>query len=385
MKKIGFFIILFLLTFNVLPLTVLAAEEEETSVTAAEEAQIREEWEAFRDSIPSEVQELLPDGFFSAEFSGVEEGVAEASAPAAILSAVSRLFFSSFTKALSLLARLCGILVLGAVLTQLGGGNSGVREAFSFCSALAITLMIFSGSALSLSDISAYFKTIGGICSAFLPMMGVLYAMGGNIGTAVANQGVFSAFLVILETVCASSVVPIAVICIALALLSSVGDELSLRSLSNLIKRTFTVGLSFLMLLLCGVLGVQTTLAKAGDTLAMRTARFAAGSFLPVVGGSVAETLRTVSAGVGYLRGVVGTAGIVVLFFAFLPMFLSVLLARLAFLLAGAFAGMLSATREEKLLAEFASVYGYFLAVIASLFVMTVFSLTLFASCATAL
>ena len=39
---------------------------------------------------------------------------------------------------------------------------------------------------------------------------------------------------------------------------------------------------------------------------------------------------------------------------------------------------------REKLLSELASVYGYFMAVIASLFVMTVFSLTLFARCATA-
>ena len=45
---------------------------------------------------------------------------------------------------------------------------------------------------------------------------------------------------------------------------------------------------------------------------------------------------------------------------------------------------LLGCDGEEKLLAEMASVYGYFMAVIASLFVMTVFSLTLFARCATA-
>ena len=45
---------------------------------------------------------------------------------------------------------------------------------------------------------------------------------------------------------------------------------------------------------------------------------------------------------------------------------------------------LLACEAEEKILAEFASVYGYFLAVVASLFVMLIFSLTLFARCAAA-
>ena len=139
------------------------------------------------------------------------------------------------------------------------------------------------------------------------------------------------------------------------------------------------------MLLLCGVLGIQSTLAQGADTLALRTVRFAAGSFLPVVGGSVSEALRTVAGSVEYLRSAVGMGGVILVFLAFLPTFLSVLLLRTAFLLSGAVASMLSCQREERLLSELASVWGYFLAVIACLFVMMVFSLTLFARTAAAI
>jgi stage III sporulation protein AE len=215
-------------------------------------------------------------------------------------------------------------------------------------------------------------------------MMGALYAMGGNVGAAVANHGVMTAFLSILQTVISGTVLPIAGICLAMALLDAVSGKLSLRPLCGLIKRTYSLLFSFLMLLLCGVLGIQTTLAKGSDTLALRTARFAAGSFLPVVGGSISEALRTVSGSVQYLRSVTGTGAILVLFFSFLPVFLSVLLTRIVFLLSGSAAKLLGCEGEEKILSELASVYGYFLAVIASIFVMTVFSLTLFARCATA-
>ena len=176
----------------------------------------------------------------------------------------------------------------------------------------------------------------------------------------------------------------IAGICLSFALLDAITSRSSLRALAGLIKRTYTLGVSFLMGIFCFVLGSQSALAKASDTLALRTARFAAGSFLPLVGGSVSETLRTVAGSVTYLRSVAGTGAILVLFFAFLPTFLSLLFTRIAFSLGGAVSGMLSCEAPGKLLGELSSVYGYFLAVVAVLFVTVTFSLTLFAQCAAA-
>ena len=72
-------------------------------------------------------------------------------------------------------------------------------------------------------------------------------------------------------------------ICLLLAVCDALTGRAALKPLGNLIKRTFTLGFSFLMLLLSFLLGLQTTLAAGSDTLALRTVRFAAGSFLPVV------------------------------------------------------------------------------------------------------
>ena len=202
--------------------------------------------------------------------------------------------------------------------------------------------------------------------------------------TLGTREELLSRVLSLLETGLGATVMPVAGICLALALPDAVSGKLNLRPLGGLIKRTYALTFSFLMLMLCGVLGIQTTLSKGSDTLALRTMRFAAGSFLPVVGGSVSEALRTVSGSVQYLRGVVGVGGILVILYAFLPVFLSVLLNRITFLLCGAAAKLLGCDGEERILSELASVYGYFMAVIASLFVLMIFSLTLFARCAAA-
>ncbi len=382
MKRIAIFFIFCLFSLTVMPLFASATEASEQ--VGSEYQMISEELEAFKAAIPPEVAELLPDGFFSSDIGEMAEGVREVSGLQSVLSVVARLTGLVIGESLSLLAGICGILLLSAVFRAFAITKGGEGRALGFCSGLAVTLLILSSQARRFSSLSVFFSTVGNLAVALLPLMGTLYAMGGNVTAAVVNSSFLSAFLSVTETVLSKTVLPVAGICLVFSLLDALCDASRLRPLAALIKRSYTLGFSFLMLLLSAVLGMQSILGKAGDTLALRTARFAAGSFLPVVGGSISETLRTVASSVEYLRGVVGVGGVAVLFFAFLPTFLSVALTRIAFLLSGSVAKMLDCDREERLLGELGSVYGYFLAVIAVLFVTLTFSLTLFARCAAA-
>ena len=390
MKKVAkrYWIFAFMMLISLVFSCPVSASDGAENVDIDTEAQAVEgELEQFRGSVPAEVADLLPEGFFSADVTEMGDAVVEASAPRAVFSVIGRMTGLAVGEYLSALAKICGLLLIGAVFRMLAKGRESgkaLEGGLSFCGTCALAVGIFSMQRAVFRDLSAYFEGLQTLAASFLPLMGGLYAMGGNVGAAVVNHGVMSAFLAILETVVSGSVLPVAGICLVLALSDALSGGGRLRSLAGLIKRSYTLFFSFLMLILCGVLGIQTTLAKGSDTLALRTVRFAAGSFLPVVGGSVSEALRTVSGSVQYLRTVVGMGGVVVVLFFFLPFFLNVMLGRITFLLSGAAAKLLGCDGEEKLLSELASVYGYFMAVIASLFVMTVFSLTLFARCATA-
>lgn len=384
MKRIrkGFWCVLVLSMLTLALLLPISATEESDAVADG----ITGEWGAFCGEIPPEIADLLPGDFFSENMEAVGNGVREMSTPKAIFRTVSRLLGLTLAENLSLLARICGVLMLSCTLrAAVGEKKKGACAAVSLICALAVVLMLFSGEQARFSQIERFFDTVRALCVALIPLMGALYAMGGNVGAAVANHGVMSGFLALLETACSGVAVPLACVLVALALLDAVTGKGSLQSLSAFIKRTFTLGLSFLMMLLTFALGLQHTLAKGADTLALRTVRFAAGSFLPVVGGSVSEALRTVSGSVEYLRGTVGVGGIIVIFLIFLPTFLSTLLTRLAFSLSSAVAGLFSCVREQRFLADLSAVWGYFLAIIACLFVMTVFSLTLLSHTASAI
>ena len=360
----------------------LRAAAEDTSLVTDE---LREDYATFLESIPAEIADLLPESFFYTDPEASEDAVSEAIGISAVLRVLGKVTGLAIGENLALFAKICGLLLLAALFRALAAEKGGeVGRAYAFCTTLAMAILLLTLQRGKFEGLEIFFDTLGTLCTALLPMMGTLFAMGGNLRRAVANHSALSFFLAVLETLCAGTVLPIAGICLAFALLDAITGRARLRGVANVIKRTYTLMIGFLMGILCFVLGTQSTLAKASDTLALRTARFAAGSFLPLVGGSISETLRTLAGSVSYLRAVVGTGAITVLFFVFLPTFLSVLLTRIALLLGGAVANMLSCDAEGKLLAELSSVYGYFLAIISVLFVALIFSLTLFAQCAAA-
>lgn len=378
---------LFCITCAVLLLFLLflpTAAETDGAARSAEESGFGA-FRDFRSALPPEVAALLPDGFFDDDPETVTSAVQGATDVPKILAYIRDLLGISFRQLLPLLAAISGILVLSAVLRVVGehcGGGSG--RAFSFCSVTALTLLLLRQSLSGVSRLRVWFDTLCTLAGSMLPMMGTLYALGGNVRAAAANHAVLSVFLSIAQVLCTRAVLPVAGVCLLLAICDALTGRAALKPLGNLIKRTFTVGLSFLMLLLSFLLGLQTTLAAGSDTLALRTVRFAAGSFLPVVGGSVSEAMKTVAGSISYLRTLAGTGGILVLFLFFLPTFLTVLTTRIVFLLCSALAELLEAKSEGRVLSELASVYGFFLAVIAAVFTMAVFALTVFAHCAVA-
>lgn len=370
--------------FAFLLLLPAGAEEATGAAESVEEngfGAIRE----FRESLPPEVTALLPDGFFGEDPETVASAVQNAADVPKILAYIRDFLGVSLRQALPLLAAVSGVLVLSAVLRAVGAtSGAGTGRAFSFCSVTVLTLLLLRQSLSGVSRLRAWFEMLCTLAGSMLPMMGTLYALGGNVGAAAANHTVMSVFLSVAQMLCTRAVLPVAGICLLLAVCDALTGRAALKPLGNLIKRTFTLGFSFLMLLLSFLLGLQTTLAAGSDTLALRTVRFAAGSFLPVVGGSVSEAMKTVAGSISYLRTLAGSGGILVLFLFFLPTFLTVLTTRIVFLLCGALAELLEAKSEGRVLSELASVYGFFLAVIAAVFTMAVFALTIFAHCAVA-
>ncbi len=338
-------------------------------------------------SLPPSVLERLPEGALSNEAEKVGGAVSEMSSFSYLLKTILSLVGLRFGDCLGLLCSVVGILILSSICRTFSSSlkKPEIARAFSLIITLIITVTVFGTGFGTIESTVSYFHTLNAFTSATVPLMGSLYVMGGNAAAAVATSAGLSLFMTVLEEIVGRSIVPFCGICLALALIGACEGGPRLGGILTSLKKNYTLMLSFFMMLLLAMLGAQTILGASQDTLAMRSAKFAAGSMIPVVGGSVAELLRSVSASVGYMRSAVGICGVLLLLLLMLPTLIELLLARATWQICSFFAEILGCDGEKRLLDEFASINGYLVAAVAICSSVLFLTFTLFTHCATAL
>lgn len=357
---------------------------------AAEEGMAKEVIEDFvslEDVLPDDISSLLPEGFFDKDPTVSAEGVKAASRFSYFLGVVGDILGLHLGDALSLFASLLGLLVISALAERVRGlfRSDMLRSAFTLAISCALLSCVISLQYRFLSEVMAFFDRLSLLVNGMIPLTGVLYAMGGNVTTAVVGNAGFMMFLNLCENFCTVALRSAVGICTAFAVCSAFTPSLNFSGITNFVKRIYTFSLGFLMLLLSFSLSVQTSLTASADSVAMRGAKMLAGSAIPVVGSSVGDTLKTVSSSIVFLKSTVGIGGIVLVCLLLLPTFLSVLLYRMSFIAASACADFLGCSREAKLLSSFVTIYGYLLASVSICSVTFIFLLTLFVRCSVAI
>lgn len=360
---------------------VLAVVLVTITASATEYEDISEDYEQLLDGIPEDMADELPDGLFSQDIDEIHGAVDQMSGFEYIVDTVMSILGLELGSALKLLATLLSVVVLSALLRTISSlmRSNMIKNVVGLCGTAAVMGAVIMLQYDSMNTVKNFLDRLNVLANSMVPIMGTLYAMGGNVAQAAVNNSAMMIFLTVCETLCNRTVMPVTVLCLGFALASAFSTQVDLKGISAFVKKSYTVIISFVMMLLMTVLAAQSTLASASDGIAARAAKFVAGNFIPVVGGSVGESLKTVAGSVKYIRSTVGIAGIVIIVLLILPTLISVITTRLAIMLSGTAARMLGCREEANMLGELTSIYGYFMAVICVCSVMFIFALTLLA------
>jgi len=354
--------------------------------SAEDGVSLPDEFVSVVDELPSDVKNYLPSEFSSEDADALGESVSQMMSVDYLFSIIGEHLGANMGGALSLFASLIGIIILSALfstvrLTSLSGT---LRTAVGYCSSVALFATVIASELSTLEAVKGIFERVGALMLGMIPATSVIYAMGGNVSTAAASGGVLYLFLSFCETFCASTVIPIASILTAFCLSSTLSPNLRLSSLSSALKKCYTVSLGFIMSVFLCVLSSQTLLSASADGISARAAKLVATNVIPIVGGSVGDTLRTVASSVGYIKNVCGIGAIFFILLLVLPILISLLLTRTVFILSAAFADMLGCERENKVLSELGGIYGTLLAVVSMVSVMFILAMGIFVRCTVA-
>ncbi len=349
-------------------------------VCAESETDIPErEWQNFSDSLPPEVTERLPNEALEGE-QGFFESVSKLSGGKYIAEVILDIAGVELGGALRLFVTLCALLLLAALFNTFGEGvgNSALGTAVRFCSVGGIASVIIYTQYEHFILIEELFEKLGVMMNGMIPIVASIWALGGNVGTASAGSASFGVMLGVSLGVFAKTLIPICCLLTVFGICDALTDEMRVGRIMSAFKRIYIFLLGLVMTVLLWSLGAQTTIAASADSAAARAAKLVSGSVIPVLGGSVGETFRSVATGVAYMKNVFGIGGIIMLALLVLPAMVSVLLTRFVFLVCSGLAEMLGCSSEARLFESLGEVYGFILAVVSGISVMFVLGLYIF-------
>ncbi len=280
---------------------------------------------------------------------------------------------------IKLLARLCTLLLFAALFRALKDSfaSSFVESAFDFLIPLCLALIVYSSLQECLALSKQTLESIHAFFLASIPVTTVLLTLSGSPGAAGTLASSIHFVITTVSTLIASFLTPLLNALFAFSFLDGILDG-GVRGFLSFLKKTVKVLCVLFFTVTATTLSLQNALATAADSVAMRSVRFAAGTFIPVVGSLVGESSKTLAASFSAVKTECGVLCLLVLLYVLLRPILFIAVQKVFLGFASAFAEVLNETGIYGYLKSLSGVLDLFMALLISEGCYLVFYVTLF-------
>lgn len=148
---------------------------------------------------------------------------------------------------------------------------------------------------------------------ALLPLMLALIATAGGVTTSAFFHPVLVFLVNISSVIIKNAVLPLLFLSTLLSIVNTLNGQFKVSQLADLLRKTSIGILGVFITVLLGVISVQGAASAVADGVAIRTAKFVTGNFVPVVGRMFTDATDTILTASVLLKNTVGIAGAVVI------------------------------------------------------------------------
>lgn len=211
----------------------------------------------------------------------------------------------------SLLGQLIVLGVFCAFLRVIASSLAGseATEVAFMVSLLVLLLLGFGAFRAALAAASATLDQMVDLMHAVLPLLSTMLAAVGAVTTAAVFHPLLYVTVTTVATLVRGVLFPLVMAGAALAVIGSAGGEFPARRMAKLVRTSAVTLLGLAFIAFFAVLKARGAIAPVADGVALRTARFLTGTFIPVVGGRVADALDVVVGGSMLIKNAVGLFG----------------------------------------------------------------------------
>lgn len=235
---------------------------------------------------------------------------------------------------------IAGVILASAALTAFG--NTPHFETAIYVAAISISAIIASDIWQSVSAAVNAVKGCSTFMLSFIPVFATTLALSGSTVTAGSMSALLLGAAEAVSFISSFTILPLMGGYLALSISTGVSPLINGSGVVESIKKVSMWILTLISTLFVGVLGIQTAVNSAADSLAMRTAKFILGTSVPVAGGVLSEAVSTISTSMGLLRSSIGVYGVVALAAILLPIIADLVIWRTVMLLTSALSELFS-------------------------------------------
>ena len=248
-----------------------------------------------------------------------------------LINIVLSLFLDNFSGIIPILAIICAVAIMSSLLLQLRGKalNKPLGDIIHFCTFAVIIVAVLT-SVLEIvkltSNTLSLLKSQMEICFPILLTLMAGLGAGTSVGIYQPMIAILSGAVMHLFT---SVLLPIFSLCIIFSVIGNLTSSVKLTKFTKFLESSFKYIIGFTFTIFSAFLAVSGIVAGSFDGISIRATKFAVKSYIPFVGGYLADGFSLIMTSSILIKNAIGYSGLIVMFLTVISPLLKIVLFKL--------------------------------------------------------
>lgn len=311
-KKVLFFLLL--VFFLAQPQPVWAQETEQNLLEEQLELLPADEIYALMDDLDREMSDFLGGEGVQSFWQGILHGEVELNWQG-FMEGGLKLFRQEVALNVSLVGKMVFLIILGAVLARLNDsfGQEGAGK-LAHLVVMFMILLLVVGSVRTVTALAEETMTqLVGFMQLLMPVEFILMAALGNGAAMAALQPVMYVGINLLGNLFRYVVLPLIYFEVLLRMTNSLSAEFRVEKLADLFRTVVLALIGMSSTVFLALIGLGGMSGATVDGLSVRAVKYAASTFVPVVGGMLSDAYETMAGGALLLKNAFGLVGMLII------------------------------------------------------------------------
>lgn len=303
-------------------------------------------------TLEKRVNEIYDGYFINDESFGkaASEEAVEALAPQNLFVCIAESIKKAFSDSVGFFLTVAAILILSGLSTVFGKSLGGFEKITNLVAVLALIFICLQMTSSVLMSISGFLEKHTAVMTSLSSAMCLLLGASGAAAGA-ASSSASAAFIISFIQTCTSGVLlPAVKIIIVLSCISALSPGLDISGIISFLKSFCTFGIGLLFAVFLSVHSLAVSVSQSADTLAFKSIRFTFARLVPIAGGMISESLKTVLAGINLIKSASGAVGIAYIIYTAIPTVLPILVLKFVTWMGSSFSKLLGTSRHTAFL-----------------------------------